>query len=49
MRFRGKHDYAAALPFALASLDGKADEVVAQAVRYLGQYKEAKAREPLLK
>jgi HEAT repeats len=49
MRFRGKHDYAAAFDFALGSLDSKSDDVVAQAVRYLGQYKEAKAREPLLK
>jgi hypothetical protein len=49
MRFRGQHDFAAALPFALASLDSKADDIVAQAVRYLGRYKEAKAREPLLK
>jgi competence protein ComGC len=49
MRFRGKHDYAAALPFALASLDSKSDDVVAQAVRHIGQSKEAKAREPLLK
>jgi HEAT repeats len=49
MRFRGKHDYAASLDFALVSLDSKSDEVVAQAVRYLGQYKEPKAREPLLK
>ncbi len=48
MRFRGKHDYAAALPFALASLDSRSDDVVGQAVRYLGLYKEVQARVPLL-
>ncbi len=48
MEFRGLHDYTAALPFALASLDAKAEDVLLQAVQYLGKYKEAKARGPLL-
>jgi hypothetical protein len=49
MQFRGKHDYEAALPFGLTSLDSKSDDIVGQAVRYLGKHKEAKARESLLK
>lgn len=48
MPFRGQHDYTAALPFALASLESKSESVLSQAVRYLGQHKEAKARDPLL-
>lgn len=49
MPFRGRHDYAAALPFALTSLDSKSDDIVGQAAGYLGIYQEAQARGPLLK
>jgi HEAT repeat protein len=48
MRFRGKHDYDAALGFALGSLDAKDEKIRYQAIRYLGQYKEGKARDKLL-
>lgn len=48
MRFRGKFDYDASLDFALASLDSKQEEVRLHAIRHLGQYKEAKARDKLL-
>ena len=48
MRFRGQHDYAEALPFALASLDSRSETVCKQAVWFLGQYKEAMARRVLL-
>jgi hypothetical protein len=49
MRFRGLHDYAAALPFALTSLESKSNDVVTQSVNFLGKYKESQAREPLQK
>jgi HEAT repeat protein len=48
MRFRGKYDYAATLDFALASLKSRDDDVRSQAVRYLGQHKEERARDALL-
>jgi HEAT repeat protein len=43
MRYRGEHDYDAALPYALESLNHKSDDVVIRAVRYFGKYKERKA------
>jgi HEAT repeat protein len=49
MRFRGQHDYGASLDFALTSLDSKDKNVRSQAIRYLGKYKETKARSQLLK
>ncbi len=49
MRFRGKFDYAGALDFALASLSSRDGAVASQAVAYLCEHKEARARDPLLK
>lgn len=49
MAFRGRHDYAAALPFALASLDSESDAVYTSAARYLADHREAKAVGPLVK
>lgn len=48
MKFRGEHDYAAALPFAIASLESRDSWVAANAAHYLGRHKEATARKPLI-
>jgi HEAT repeat protein len=49
MRFRGSFDYEMSLDFALVSLKSKDAAVRRQAIEYLGEHKEAKARQNLLK
>lgn len=49
MEFRGLHDYATALPFALTSLDSKSDDVLTQAVLFLGTHKERAGRAALVR
>jgi hypothetical protein len=47
MDFRGKHDYADTVEFAVASLHSNDEEIRALAIQYLAKHKETKAREAL--
>lgn len=48
MRFRGEYDYEAALPFVLGCLDSDVVTIRRQAIRYLGEQREVRARDVLI-
>jgi hypothetical protein len=48
MHFRGAHDYDASVQYALSSLSSNDKQIRSQAIQYLGDHKEAQARQRLL-